>query len=52
MYGNQSYGIFARQMYMQTIMPFIITTVVCAVIVYIASALGLMKMFEKAGEKN
>lgn len=41
-----------RQLILQVWMPWIITSIIVSILVYVASAVGLMKMFEKAGEKN
>ena len=41
-----------RQLTLQSWMPWIITSIIVSILLYIASAMGLMKMFEKAGEKN
>ena len=41
-----------RQIMIQQIMPTIITSIVLGILAYLASAIGLLKMFDKAGEKN
>ncbi len=41
-----------RQIMIQQILPTIITSIVLGVLSYLASAIGLIKMFDKAGEKN